>query len=266
MQSPIITLTTDFGTCDPYVAAMKGVILTLNPTARIVDVLHQIPPQGIRQAALCVAAIHSYFPAGTIHVAVVDPGVGSERRLLCVSMHNHIFLAPDNGLLSWTARGASAIECFALTEQRFWRSRVSATFHGRDILAPVAAHLSRGVSPDQLGLRVHDWVELPWPAPLRTRGQLRGEVLAIDCFGNLITNISKSDLVSQSGTGERMSCGGVSGIRIVQTYAAAAVSELVAVIGSMDLVEIAVRNGNAAERLGASAGIPVIVQFGAATA
>jgi hypothetical protein len=260
MQSPIITLTTDFGTCDPYVAEMKGVIYTLNPAARIVDASHDIAPQNVRQGALYVAAMHRYFPPGTIHVAVVDPGVGSDRQLLCVSMHDQLFLAPDNGLLSWSARDASYIDRYALTNQRYWRSRVSATFHGRDILAPTAAHFSRGVSPDQLGPTVLAWVELPWLVPLRVDGEVHGEVVAIDRFGNLITNISESDLVElQDGIAAGVACGGASGIRVARTYADVDDDMLVAVIGSMDLLEIAVRNGNAAERLGASVGISVVV-------
>jgi hypothetical protein len=261
MQPPIITLTTDFGTSGPYVAAMKGVILTLNPQVRIVDVSHQIAPQNIEEGALCLASVHRFFPAGTIHVAVVDPGVGSARRLLCVLMHDQLFLAPDNGLLTWSARGATKIDRVELSEPRFWRSSVSATFHGRDMLAPTAAHLSLGVSPNQLGRRVTGWVELRWPAPVRTGTQLIGEVLAVDHFGNLITNLAESDLQLPPGVVPRVSCCGVDIGRLSRTYSDVAEGELVAVIGSSELLEIAVRQGNAAERLRARRGSPVMLQF-----
>src|SRR5262245_29261335 len=167
MHRPIITLTTDFGTRGPYVASMKGVILGINPLAEIVDISHDIEAQGIREGSLCLAAACHHFPPETIHVAVIDPGVGGSRRLLCVAMHGQIFVAPDNGVLTWPARGAPSVDRFELSQSQYWRDPVSATFHGRDILAPVAAHLSLGVRPDQVGLPVADWIELNWPSPVR---------------------------------------------------------------------------------------------------
>jgi S-adenosyl-L-methionine hydrolase (adenosine-forming) len=260
MHSPI-TLTTDFGTSDPYVAEMKGVILTLNRAVQIVDVSHQIAPQNIQQGALCVARMHRYFPAGTIHIVVVDPGVGSDRRLLCVVMHGQLFLGPDNGVLSWSARDAARVERIELTDSRYWLERRSATFHGRDILAPVAAHLSLGVAPDRLGSSVTDWKELHWPMPKRSGVELLGEVLAVDHFGNLITNIARSDVLANSTNEFRVVCGGVDTGRVVRTYSDVSDGELAAMFGSGDLLEISLRQGNAAERLGADVGSRVVVQL-----
>jgi S-adenosylmethionine hydrolase len=258
MQSRIITLTTDFGLRGPYVGAMKGVILKLNPQVQIVDITHEIAPQNIREGSLCLAQASGYFPAGTIHVAVVDPGVGGSRRLLCVSMHNQWFLAPDNGLLVWPARGARSIERYELSNRQYWRSPVSATFHGRDVLAPVAAHLSLGVQADQLGRVVPDWIELAWPTPRRAGDQITGEILIADRFGNLITNISDADLAGIPIA--NLSCAGFD-VRIGRTYSDVADGELVGLFGSYGLIEIATRNGNAAECIRAGVGDAVIVQL-----
>jgi S-adenosylmethionine hydrolase len=256
---PIITITSDFGMRDTYVAAMKGVILSLNRAVQIIDITHEIPPQDIRRGALCVMGVHRYFPAGTIHIVVVDPGVGSDRPLICVSMHDQLFLAPDNGVLSWAARGARSIDRVILFEERFWVTEISATFHGRDILAPVAAHLTLGVLPRQLGRPVDLWVELPWPSPDVRDDRVNGELLLIDHFGNLITNIGATDIPGNPAS-HLVSCGRTDRIRLVRTYADGKEGELIALVGSMGLLEIAVRNGNAAERLGAQVGTQVSVR------
>jgi S-adenosylmethionine hydrolase len=259
MNPTVIALTTDFGTAGPYVAAMKGVILGINPDARLVDVSHEIAPQNIREAALCLSQVVPYFPPGTIHVVVVDPGVGSNRRLLCVRMHDQVFLAPDNGVLSWSARGAGTIERFELSESQFWRSQISSTFHGRDILAPAAAHLSLGITPGQLGRPVVDWERLPWPEPSSIPGGLEGELLAVDRFGNLITNIGESALSIAVASAGRVVCGATEIGSLGRTYSDVLEGELTALVGSSGLVEIAVRNGNAAARLGAGPGTRVRV-------
>jgi len=261
MKPTVIALTTDFGNSGPYVSAMKGVILGINPAVQLVDVSHEIGPQNIREAALCLGQVVPFFPHGTIHVVVVDPGVGTERRLLCVRMHEQVFLAPDNGVLSWAARGAVAIERFHLMESRFWRPEVSATFHGRDILAPVAAHLSLGVAPHELGPAVPEWVELPWPTSIRSTSRIEGEVLALDRFGNLITNIGESELSLAGKLIVRICCSGQTINQVVRTYADVSTGQLLALVGSSGLVEIAVRNGSAAERLRASEGSPVVVTW-----
>ena len=261
MKPPVIALTTDFGNGGPYVAAMKGVILGINPAVQLVDVSHEIGAQNIREAALCLAQVVPYFPRGTIHVVVVDPGVGTERRLLCVRMHEQVFLAPDNGVLSWAARGAKTIERIQIRESRFWRPDMSATFHGRDMLAPVAAHLSLGVAPHELGPAVPDWVDIPWPPPTQSARRIEGEVLAIDRFGNLISNIGGSEPGTEERGAVRICCGGHTIERVVRTYGDVGVGAVLALVGSSGLVEIAVRNGNAAHRLGATVGSPVVVTW-----
>src|SRR5437764_12552643 len=193
-MEPPITLTTDFGGKSPYVSAMKGVILSLNPHARLIDLSHQIPPQDVRFAAFFLRACVPYFPPEAIHVVVVDPGVGTDRALLYVEVERHRLLAPDNGC--WTGLigvGQTLLSgkptVFRLTERRFWRPTLSSTFHGRDILAPVAAHLSLGEDPRNLGLPFADWVRLETKSPIIGTDRLVGEVIFVDHFGNLITNI-----------------------------------------------------------------------------
>ncbi len=262
MNQPIITLTTDFGTSGPYVAAMKGVILGINPAAGIVDVSHEIGRQNVREAALVLYQVVPYFPAGTIHVVVVDPGVGSDRRLLCVRTQGHIFLAPDNGVLSWIARRTAPSDRIELRESRFWRDTISPTFHGRDILAPVAAHLSLGARVADLGPSVADWVEIPWPKSVRQANQIDGEILAVDRFGNLISNLEQDVILSLQPKGNlRVSCCGQE-MPLLRTYSDAPAGQLLALIGSCGLLELAVRNGSAAERLNAYVGSAVVLGVG----
>jgi len=259
MNPAVLALTTDFGTAGPYVAAMKGVILGINPDARLVDVSHEIAPHNIREAALCLSQVVPFFPPGTIHVVVVDPGVGSNRRLLCVRMRDQIFLAPDNGVLSWSARGNGTIERIELSESRFWRSEISSTFHGRDILAPAAAHLSLGITPSQLGRPAGDCEQLPWPEPSPIPGGLQGELLAVDRFGNLITNFVQPDFPVAARSTLRVVFGTTEIGPLVRTYSDVREGEFAVLVGSSGLVEIAVRNGNAAERLRAGPGTRVRV-------
>jgi hypothetical protein len=257
MPDPIITLTTDFGDASPYVAAMKGVLLSINPAARLLDLTHRVPPQDVRHAAFFLAAAVPYFPRGPIHIIVVDPGVGSDRVLLYVDIDGHRLLAPDNGC--WTSLegllGKPTV--IRLTETRFWRQPVSATFHGRDILAPVAARLSLGLDPADLGPRTDEWVRLEAPAPKPGTNSLAGEVVFIDDFGNLITNLPAPErppdvliVGSQTFRG---------GFRWVRTYADARPGSLVALASSTGHLEVAVVQGSAAERLKARVGTPVCV-------
>src|SRR5437867_13151633 len=201
-MEPLITLTTDFGGESPYVGAMKGVILGLNPRAHIIDLSHHIPPQEILFTAFFLQSSIPYFPSEAIHVVVVDPGVGTDRALLYVEVDGHRLLAPDNGcwtgLLGQTFFSGKPVgqtllsgkpTVIRLTERRFWRPTVSPTFHGRDILAPVAAHLSLGEDPRNLGQPFDDWVRLETRSPIIEPNRVVGEVIFIDHFGNLITNI-----------------------------------------------------------------------------
>ena len=261
MADPIITLTTDFGNASPFVAAMKGVLLSINPVARVIDLSHEIPPYDLRHVSFFLAEALPYFPPGTIHVVVVDPEVGSERDALFVSVASQRLLVPDNGCWSLLAEGhAQPLRVLRLAEPRFWRPTVSHTFHGRDIFAPVAAYLSLGVNPADLGPVVTKWRELTWPAPTRTSAGIGGEVIFVDHFGNLVTNISGAALAG-TPPGMRVSLGVGAVARRVRTYADAPVGELVALISSSGLLEVAEVQGNAARRLTLGVGAPIRVEW-----
>ena len=258
----LITLTTDFGYGSSYVAAMKGVILTINPAAQLVDLAHNIPPQDVRHAAFLLSEASHWFPAGTIHVAVIDPGVGSERRLLYARMEDQIYIAPDNGLLSALAQRRGPSKIIALENKEFWFPKVSSTFHGRDILAPVAAQLSLGLEPERLGPRVESIVELSWPEPKVTANSIHGEVLSIDGFGNLITNIRGQSLARRDNISPlHIECEGRSTENFVRTYADRPQGTLVALVGSSGLLELAIVGGSAVNHLGARIGSLIHVSW-----
>jgi len=263
-MAPIITLTTDFGHDSPYVASMKGVILGINPDARLVDLGHQVPPQDLRHAAYFLATALPCFPPGVIHVVVVDPGVGTDRHLLHVEWNGQQILVPDNGCWTGLAPGNEPAAVRRLTEPRYWRQPVSSTFHGRDILAPVAAHLSLGVAPDLLGPRTTVWVRLESAAPQldeRAR-EWTGEVVFADHFGNLITNIPHALLAAPGEQPSiRVRVGDRPVTSVVRTYGEAAPGTLIALFSSTGMLEIAVVQGSAAQRLQASAGTPVTAAF-----
>lgn len=256
MPDAIITLTTDFGEGSPYVAALKGVILATNPAARILDLSHHIPPQDLRHTAFFLAAAFPYFPAEVLHVVVVDPGVGSGRALLYVQTAGHRLLVPDNGCWTDLARNDPAPLVIRLAEQRYWRPCVSRTFHGRDILAPVAGHLSLGVDPRQLGPVVTEWVRLdPRPVAARAEGWF-GEVVFVDHFGNLITNLPGS-LWREHGA--RVFVAEHEVLTRVATYAEAPAGTTVVLQSSTEVLEVAVTQGSAAALLQARVGTPVRV-------
>jgi len=255
----IITLTTDFGLSDPYVSAMKGVILSVNPRANVIDISHDIRPQQVLQAAFITQSAWPYFPPGAVHVAVVDPGVGTERRAIAIETPDGRFVGPDNGVLSAVLpdaarpdmgpdavglpEGYTAVE---ITNRQYMREQVSATFHGRDVFAPAAAHLSLGVPLDELGPRVDRIIALP---PLRARrndaGEIAGRVVHIDRFGNVVTDIRDEDLPRDP---IEVAIGGQRVRGLVRTYAEA--QSLSALIGSSGYLEIALPNGSAAQQLG----------------
>jgi S-adenosylmethionine hydrolase len=255
---PLITLLSDFGTRDPYVASMKGVILGLNPGAVLVDLSHEVPPQDVKAGALMLAGAAPYFPAGTIHLAVVDPGVGSGRRALAARAGGQFWVGPDNGLFHLAFRGAPKLTVVSLANHAFFRPRVSATFHGRDIFAPVAAHLSLGVDLDILGPRITDLVSLTFPEPAVTPAMIRGEIIWVDGFGNLVSNIPAGDLAAWAGE-ERVElrAGSVQMEGWRRTYGDAAPGEFLALEGSHGFVEIACAMDNAAARLQAGVGLAV---------
>ena len=270
----IITLTTDFGLTDAYVAAMKGVILGINPEATLVDISHSIRPQDIAQAAYVLSTAGEFFPRRTIHVVVVDPGVGTERRAVILRTPAADFIAPDNGVLSHVVLPAprkstdvrsrqvelgQGLEAVAITESRFWRSPVSPTFHGRDIFAPVAGHLSLGTPLAAFGEKVSSLTVLPLSRPYQAPdGILTGCIIHIDTFGNLITNIDRGDL-PESVQAVTIEVGHqvISGIR--RTYGEG--EGLIALIGSSGHLEVALRNGNASDFLGAGVGDEVKIRL-----
>ncbi|HEY0099853.1 MAG TPA: SAM-dependent chlorinase/fluorinase [Pyrinomonadaceae bacterium] len=256
----IITLLTDFGTADYFVGAMKGVILSLDPQAHIVDITHEIPAHDIEAGAFTLLAAYGSFPPQTIHVAVVDPGVGSARRPLLIAAHGHFFVGPDNGLFSYVCEGATDARVYHLTNENFFRTQVSATFHGRDIFAPVAGALSRNVPPSALGELIDGEMRRLAPlAPLREGdGAWSARIIHIDRFGNLVTNITRRELTDeQLAEGRKLEIGGreISSFRRFYAEAAGAPpGELFAIWGSAGLLEIAADRASAAQLLNASRG------------
>jgi S-adenosyl-L-methionine hydrolase (adenosine-forming) len=253
----LITLTTDFGLRDGYVAAMKGAILTIAPEVRLVDVSHKIAPQDVVAAAFALASAAPYFPQGAVHLLVVDPGVGSQRRMLAVRTARACYVAPDNGALALALRQDPPQEIVSLTERRYWRAgEISHTFHGRDIMGPVAAHLANGVPLGALGEPASDVEPLPLPELRPTRnGGLVGAVIHVDRFGNLISNIPAGLLPPRA-------CAAVGAMRpqpLLRSYAEAATGQPLVLVGSHGYLEIAVREGNASQLLGVGRGATVTV-------
>ena len=198
-RSRVITLLTDFGDRDAYVGIMKGVIAGINPLTNIIDICHSIPPQDIFKGAYLLYTSYKYFPRGTIHVAVVDPGVGSKRDIVCAETQDYLFLAPNNGLLSFIVREEKPKCIIRVTNNKYFLSSPSSTFHGRDIFAPVAAHLSLGIKPQQLGIKIDQLEQLDIPKPVyKKTGQLEGQIIYIDQFGNLITNVTREHIAQCS--------------------------------------------------------------------
>lgn len=258
---PVISLTTDFGLADGYVGVMHAVILGICPEARIVDLSHEIAPQNVRQAAYVLYTAYAYFPKGAVHIVVVDPGVGSERRAVAIQTKDAYFVAPDNGVLSCILAREEILAQVHLDNPRYWLPAVSHTFHGRDIFAPVGAHLACGVAIDELGAPVGDLVRFPVPAPeVQPDGSLLGHVLHTDRFGNLITDVRQELLTDRAKAWILIAGRRIEGVRT--TYASAAEGELVALISSAGHLEIAVRNGSAAQALGAGPGTVLVIQRG----
>ena len=263
LPSGIITLTTDFGLVDPYVAIMKGVILSLNPQARIVDITHQLAPGDIRGAAIVLKQSFAYFPQGTVHVVVLDPGVGTTRRPVAFLTERYIFVGPDNGVLGpIITEGQGTL--IHLNNPSFFRHPVSSTFHGRDIFAPVAAKLSAGADVFAMGEVVGDPVILSLPRPARKGQVLKGEVIKVDRFGNLITNIEESTLRDFLGHDNcTIAVGPIKIENISRTYGDVAVHSDLALIGSSGFLEISVNQGRASDRFENQSniiGTPVIVK------
>ncbi len=259
---PLITLTTDFGSGSHYAAAMKGVILSLCPAATIVDIAHDLPPQDIRRAALLLDDVAPWFPPGTIHVAVIDPGVGTDRAIVYAEIGQQRFLAPDNGLLSRLAVRIPPVKLIRLSEPAYWLAQVSATFHGRDIMAPVAARLALGLDPDRLGPPLEQLLTLDWPVPRESQARIDGTVIEVDAFGNLITNIT-ANMLADRPTDRRacVVCNIYETWGIYHVYAEQASGTLVALIGSGNRLELAIVGDTAARQLGVGVGTPVTLAW-----
>ena len=257
MREPVIALLTDFGPRDWYVAAMKGVILSCAPRARFVDITHEVPPQDVTAGAFTLAAAVPWFPRGTVFLAVVDPGVGTERALVAAAADGRYLLGPDNGVLSLSLARARTVRMVRLTNARYWLRHVSRTFHGRDILAPVAAYLARGGALHRLGAPCREPVRLALP-PVRRQGRVvQGTIAHIDAFGTLITNLETSSVPAPSRDVRIMlRCRGRL-VPVVSSYGAAHPHQLIALAGSSGFLEVAVRDGSAARALRARRGDPV---------
>jgi S-adenosylmethionine hydrolase len=262
LPDPIITLTTDFGTSDHLVGTMKGVILSINPAARIVDLNHHVTPFDVLDGALSVANAYRYFPARTIHVVIVDPGVGTNRRPLLVSGEKQYFVAPDNGVLSMIFERESCIVRH-ITSEHYFLNPISPTFHGRDIFAPTAAWLSKAFQTEAFGEEITDCVRFTMPKTKAAGQTITGVVLRMDAFGNLMTNLTLEDVpleVVESGS-IKLSVGGKEIRRFAQTFALGTPGEPIAVFGSAGYLEIAVNRGSAARTLGATRGTEVTLDL-----
>lgn len=249
----MITLTTDFGLKDPYVAEMKGVILSIDPTATIIDVTHCVDKFNVRMGALMLTSVIPYFPKGTVHVAVVDPGVGTGRRAILVQTKRDYFIGPDNGVLMLAAQSQGVEHIYQLSNPEFMLPCISGTFHGRDVFAPAAAYLDRGVDPKEFGQEVANVVKPPFAKVEQRSGTLIGEVLNIDGFGNVITNISQRETAKAKGVKVKLPTVSFE-VSFAKTYAQASHRQPIAVVGSHGFLEIAVNQGSAAEEFGVKMG------------
>jgi len=256
----LITLTTDFGYADPFVGIMKGVILGIHPEAQIVDLSHDIAPQNVRAGALILRHSLTYFPRGTIHVVVVDPGVGGARRPLLIESEGNYFVGPDNGVLSLALEGRAPSRIIHLSNPVYHLTPTSTTFHGRDIFAPVAAHLSRGIPPPAFGDPLTKFERLTCPGVVNRGGRLLGEVIYVDRFGNLSTNIMARDLAELRGASLTIRLGKITISGLVQNYAARQEEGFLALINSWGLLEIALYKDSAQNRSGAKIGQTVEVR------
>lgn len=252
----IITLTTDFGLADTYVGTMKGVILSINPQCTIVDITHQVASRDITGGCFALSASYSFFPEGTIHVAVVDPGVGSTRRPILIEMEKYFFIGPDNGILSFVLTGQEVKNVFEITDTSCFLPSPSSTFHGRDIFSPAAAHLSKGIPPARFGNPIKDYIILKFPEPvLVNKNEAEGEIVHIDRFGNLITNLTREFVEKLIGTSDF--CAEIKGEtaqRLLPAYAHAEEDEIFCLFGSSDFLEVSVKNRSAEEMIDARKG------------
>jgi S-adenosylmethionine hydrolase len=262
-DSPIITLLSDFGSTDPYVGSMKGVILSISKKATIVDITHSVAKFDVLEGGFILAAAVPYFPPGTIHVAVVDPGVGGRRKALLVKTKGYYLVGPDNGILMVAASQDRVEKVIEITNPRYGLSQVSSTFHGRDVFCAVAAHLANGVSIAEFGSETNDYVKLEFPKPDITGQTISGEVVHVDNFGNIVTNIKFTDMAEvgfERNTMITVTIGSVTErMKYGRIYGDVAVGESLALIGSAGFLEISVNQDNAASIHGAKKGTRVSI-------
>jgi len=254
MRAPVVTLTTDFGLSDHYVGVMKGIVLGVCPQARIVDISHEVTPFEIPEGAYLIAQAYRHFPKGTVHVVVVDPGVGSLRRPILMEAAGQSFIAPDNGVLAMVySREKHKIRIIA--NERYFRKPVSKTFHGRDIFAPVAAHIAAGVAPARMGKLINDYLRPAFEKPVQSGKHMwNGRILKIDRFGNVITNFHVEDFPDLDRRSFTMNVGARATGVLVHSYSEAAPGELFVIAGSSGYLEVSVNQGSAAKLLGCHSG------------
>ena len=254
----MITLTSDFGLKDPYLAEMKGVILTINPKATIIDVTHDIEKFNIGMAAFTLASVASYFPKGTVHLAVVDPGVGSERRAILVQTRCGFFVGPDNGILILAAQSQGIEHTYEISNPHLMLPKTSNTFHGRDIFAPAAAYLDKGTKPQEFGFEIKNPVFPRFPAVERSKNVLTGEVLYIDGFGNIITNFQEKNMPNSKIFNVKLTEVPLR-LKFGEAYAEAETKEPIVLVGSSGFVEIAINQGDAASKFNVKVGDKITV-------
>jgi S-adenosylmethionine hydrolase len=259
--SGIITLATDFGLSDPYVAMMKGVILSINPSAKLIDISHQISVGSILQGASLIQETYPFFPMGTVHLAVIDPGVGGNRHPIAIQSEGQFFVGPDNGLFWPAINGQKEVKVIHLTESRYFLDHITYTFHGREVFAPVAAHLSLGIDVEKMGSTLKDPVQLNLPKSVNREGTLYGQVIRMDNFGNLITNIHHKELQAFLKSAQPIiEVGKLIIKKMSQIYSDVSEGEPLALINSSNCLEIAVNLGRASAYLGMDSGEIIGVQ------
>lgn len=260
-ESRIVTFTTDFGLSDPFVGVMHGVVLNIHSETTVVDICHAVASYDLMDGAWTIAQAYRFFPARTVHVVIVDPGVGGQRRPIIVETENYVFVAPDNGVLSMVEAREEKFVVRHVTAERYFVQPVSQTFHGRDIFAPIAGWLSKGVAAAEFGPEITDYVRLPLPQVEHVgENSLRGAVLKVDKFGNLITNISEVDAPALFGGNVpevSILIAGRTITRVCHSYSNGAEDEIFAIVGSSGYLEIAAKQSSAAEKLAATVGTPI---------
>jgi S-adenosylmethionine hydrolase len=261
MRNSVITLLTDFGLKDPYVASMKGVILKINPRCTLIDITHLVSPQNIEEGAFILANAYSTFPKGTIHLSVVDPGVGSARKPILIVTQNYFFVGPDNGLFTLATKREKVKRAVVLANPKFFLPSISTTFHGRDVFAPVAAHLSLGVKPKVFGPEIESWKELYFPKPRMKAREWVGEIIHIDAFGNLVSNIDRQLVQFAEGRHFIIRVGRRTIKGLKKGYWEGKRNEPIALFGSGGFLEISVREGNAQKSLKVNKGDPIQVHL-----